>query len=177
MNAVFSFILAVLFTVSASAQGTIYFNNRTPTGDAPVMRPNGVGAGAGAAAQLFLVGTGGALTPLLPSTTFRTTSAAAMFFVNPVTVAVPGIPAGSPATVRMRVWDGISYEFAVANGLFRGESSDVSIAQLGGLPPDGSPPIPDPGLNGLLSFVLIPEPSTLLMGMLGAAWLAFRKRR
>jgi len=174
-------LAAVLVSVSSFAQGTLIFNNRTQTGDAPVTRPGGAGAGAGITAQLYLV-SGGTLTPLTPTTTFRTTSAAAAFFVteiNPFTIT--GILPGQPATVRMRAWETAagSYEASIAPGsqFLRGESNDVTISQLGGTPAGGAP-IPTPSLNGLQGFALaVPEPSTMALGVLGAAALLFRRRK
>jgi len=172
-------LAAVLVSASTFGQGTILFNNRTPTGDARVTRPDGTGAGAGITAQLFLVGAGGALTAIPGTTTFRETPAAATFFVNPTSVSVPGVAAGSAATVRMRAWatSAGSYDAAVAAGALRGESNDVTISQLGGTPAGGGAPIPDPGLSGLQSFALVPEPSTMALGLLGAAALLYRRRK
>ena len=165
-------LAAVLVSVSTFAQGTVIFNNRVGTVDAKISRADGTGAGAGVTAQLFLVGAGGALTPLTPTTTFRTTSAAAAFYLNQVSVTVPGVPAGSPATFRIRAWEGASYDTAT----IKGESNDVLITQLGGQPATGAP-IPDPALNGLQAFALVPEPSTLALGLLGAAALLYRRRK
>ena len=175
-------LAAVLVSVSSFAQGSLIFNNRTQTGDAPVTRPNGLGAGAGITAQLYLVGAGGALTPLTPTTTFRTTSAAAAFFVteiNPFTIT--GILPGQTATVRMRAWETAagSYEAAVNTAWLSGQSNDVIIPQLGGTPAGGGAPIPTPSLNGLQGFGLtsVPEPSTMALGIFGAAALLFRRRK
>ena len=174
-------LAAVLVSVSSFAQGSLIFNNRTQTGDAPVTRPDGTGAGAGITAQLYLVGAGGVLTPLTPTTTFRTTSAAAAFFVTEINpFVINGILPGQPATVRMRAWETAagSYETASTSSTFlRGESNDVTIPQLGGTPAGGAP-IPTPSLNGLQGFQLIvPEPSTMALGVLGAAALLFRRRK
>ena len=169
-------LAAVLVSVSSFAQGSLIFNNRTQTGDAPVTRPDGTGAGAGITAQLYLVGAGGVLTPLTPTTTFRTTSAAAAFFVTEINpFVITGILPGQSATVRMRAWEtpAGSYEAAV----LRGESNDVVIPQLGGTPAGGGAPIPTPSLNGLQAFALVPEPSTMALGILGAAALLFRRRK
>jgi hypothetical protein len=171
-------LAAVLVSVSAFAQGTtdgtINFNNRgLSPADAPVR-----GDTAGATAQLFLVGAGGGLTPLLPTTTFRTGAAAA--FVNAALVSVPGVPAGGSATVRMRAWRGAaSYDAAVTTpGAAWCESNNVLVNGLGGVPPTpGAPPITPPNLNGLTEFALIPEPSTIALGVLGAAALLLRRRK
>jgi hypothetical protein len=166
-------LAAVLVSASTFAQGTILFNNRTPTGDARVFRPDGVtGAGAGVTAQLFLVGAGGALTPIPGTTTFRTTPAAATFFVNPISVNVPGVAVGANATVRMRAWEGASWDTAT----IRGESNDVLVQNLGGQI-GNNPPSPDAPLSGLQSFTMVPEPSTMALGLLGAAALLYRRRK
>jgi len=177
------FSLAVLFfTASSFSQGTIIFNNRTPSGDAPISRWDGTGAGAGYTAQLYLVGAGGALTPLTPTTTFRNTSAAAAFFINDINpFRVEGVLPGQSATFRFVVWETSagSYENAVATGAAYGRSpTDVTVAQLGGIPAGGAP-IPPPALNGLIGFTvpIIPEPSSIALGLLGATvLLGFRRR-
>jgi hypothetical protein len=171
-------LAAVLVSASTFGQGTILFNNRTPTGDARVTRPDGTGAGAGITAQLFLVGAGGALTAIPGTTTFRETPAAATFFVNPISVNVPGVAVGANATVRMRAWSTSagSYDAALAGAGLYGESNDVLVSGLGGTPATGAP-LPDAPLNGLASFPLIPEPSSMALGLLGAAALLYRRRK
>jgi hypothetical protein len=173
-------LAAVLVSVSSFAQGTVIFNNRTQSGDAPVSRPDGTGAGAGITAQLYLVPAGGGTpVPLTPTTTFRSTSAAAAYFVTAIDeFAVTGVLPGQPATLRLRAWETAagSYEVASAGGGLWGQSNDVTISQLGGTPVGGAP-IPTPSLNGLQGFALIPEPSTMALGILGAAALLFRRRK
>jgi len=169
-------LAAVLVSVSTFGQGTILFNNRiTGQVDAPVQRQDGTGAGAGVNAQLFLV-SGATFTALTPATTFRSSSAAAAFYVTqPATpVTVPGIGAGQQATIVMRAWEGpvgSSYDTA----LLKGESAPITIS-LGGVPNVGAP-IPDAVLTGLQGFTLVPEPSTMALGLLGAAALLYRRRK
>ena len=187
MKRLFFPLAAVLVGASTFGQGTILFNNRvTGQVDAPVNRSDGTGVGAGANAQLYLVtgsGPSAAYTALYPATTFRTTSAAAAFYVvqPPGPVIVPGIGAGQQATVVMRVWDGAigsDYDAAVS----RCEMNPITIT-LGGVPATGAP-IPDavlagmqgpPGFGGCLRIV--PEPSTMALGLLGAAALLCRRRK
>ena len=180
MKTVLLTLTAILLSASSFGQGTLIFNNRTQTGDAPASLPDGRGAGAipGMVAQLYLVQPGGALTALTPTTTFRTSSEAAMFFINSIDeFAVDGVLPGQPATVRMRVYQGNSYEEARASfSAFHGESNDVTIGQLGGTPAGGAP-IPTPSLNGLMFFVLVPEPSSIAIGLLGAGALLLGKRK
>ena len=172
-------LAAVLVSASTFAQGTIKFNNRlTGQVDAPVsIQGSGLGAGslAGAMAQLYYIPATGAPVPLTPATTFRTTSAAAMFYVNePASgVIVPGVPAGNTANIQMRAWvGGNSYE--TATGLW-GVSNIIPVS-LGGTPAVGAP-IPDAVLTGLQGFILAPEPSTIALSLFGAAALLFRRRK
>jgi len=151
--AVFS---ALILSVSTFAQGTLIFNNRTPTADAPVSLADGTGAGnlAGVVAQLYKVSAGGVLTPLTPTTTFRTTPSRATYFVKEIRpFVVDGVLPGQSVTVRMRVYQGPSYENAVASGLPHWESNDVVIPQLGGILKGGilkdGQIFPTPGLSGL----------------------------
>jgi len=178
-------LAAVLVSVSTFGQGTIKFNNRlTGQVDAPVTiagTTTGFGSVAGAQAQLFLVtGTGASATytPLSPATTFRTTSAAAYPYVTePATaVTVPGIAAGQNATVVLRAWAG-GAGYGDAGNTHRGQSAPLTLS-LGGVPASGAP-IADPPLAGLQGFsvAVIPEPSTLALGLFGAAALLYRRRK
>ena len=175
MKKILSVLGLVILTASTFAQGTIFFNNRTSAGDVPISLSSGAGVGSipgGASAQLFLVPSGGgALVPLLPATTFRTSSPAAMYFVNPLDVTVPGIPAGSPATILLRMWDTLSGSYEAAT--LRGESAQFTIPALGGITVTGVI-VPTPDLAGLQ---WIPEPSTIALGLLGAAVMLFRSRK
>jgi hypothetical protein len=175
-------LAALLVSVSALAQGTITFHNRALTDpvsgaayDAPIS-----GDTVGANAQLFLVGAGGALTPLTPVQTFRP-APNNRFFVAPVVVTVPGSPAGTTGVqVRVRAWQGASYDTATV----KGESGIITVGALGGIPASG-PPITPPDLGGAAAgqglpatgFAVIPEPSTMALGLLGAAALLFRRRK
>jgi hypothetical protein len=173
-------LAAVLISASAFAQGTVVFNNRNLTGAGGTLYHAPItGNTVGATAQLFLVGTGGALTPLTPTQTFRPAPNNA-FFVGPVTVEVPNVAAGTSGTiVRVRAWQGASWDAATE----RGESTDITLGPLGGTPPGGLPPVTPPdlgglnGANGLQSFAIVPEPSTIALGVLGAAALLLRRRK
>src|SRR5258708_5090097 len=88
--------------------------------NAPVSRPDGSGAGAGVTAQLFRVNSNGSLTPLLPTTTFRTAPVAARFYVLGALVGIDSVEPFETVTLRMRAWEGKAW--ATAN--VRGESKD-----------------------------------------------------
>jgi hypothetical protein len=171
-------IAALMISVAASyGQGAVVFNNRVGTEvnaavtkDASFGADAGKGPGAGYTAQLYLVGAGGALTALTPSTTFRTASAAAEFFVNSVDVTVPGIAPGANATFRMRVWntDAASYDSALRFG----ESANFTTAVGGGT-------LPPTNLVGLQAFTIrnVPEPTTIALGLLGLGAIWMRRRK
>lgn len=171
-------ILALTFVALPSlAQGVLIFNNRiTGQVDAPVSRCDGTGAGEGVSAQLFLItgsGTSQQYVPLEPATTFRTTSAAAAYYVvQPQSyVVVPGVSGGQQATLVMRAWAGPDYESAIV----RGQSNPVTITLGFPFPPS---PIPDAVLVGLQGFSLcIPEPSALTLACLGLTAFLYRRPR
>jgi hypothetical protein len=180
-------LAAVLVSVSSFAQatsGTITFNNRglspATAGGTPYNAPiNNVTDPASARAQLYLVtGTAGSevYTPLTPLQTFRASPNQA-FFVGPVSVSVDGqAPGTSGLRFVVRAWQGAAnYDAAV----IKGQSDPITVAAgLGGTGPGGVFLPPDlGGPNGLQSFSLVPEPSTIALGVLGAAALLYRRRK
>jgi hypothetical protein len=158
-------LAAMLVSVAAFAQGQISFNTRVGTIDAPVTFDGGDPV-AGAKAQLYLVGAGGVLTPLTPATTFRTDNPLRLRYVNPVDVDVPAAP-GSTVTIRYYAFTGDNALTSPVSGF-----SETTIAGLGG---GLNPPS---NLTGITGFnVVVPEPSTIALGVLGAAALLFRRRK
>jgi hypothetical protein len=172
-------LAAVLVSASTSGQGTINFNNlvsaATPPINAPVFRADGVTqvglAPGGASAQLYVSVGGGAFTPVPTVLQFRTAGAAAGYVNNPTAVQVPGVAGGTAVQVQMRAWEtgtGATWEAAT----IKGQSATLNLT-LGGA---GSPPSVPADLVGLTSFSMIPEPSTMALGLLGAAALLYRRR-
>ena len=175
MSKILCILALFLASLSASAQGTVNFHNRSltdPTTGAIYNAPIW-GATMGAVAQLFLVtGTGASTTytPIPGMQTFRDPPNQA-YFTGGMVVSIPGVPAGTTGTrVVVRVWHGPDYDNAVG----RGQSNEVVLGALGGIPASG-PPITPPNLDGLQPFLYLPEPSTLTLGLLGAAVLFFRR--
>lgn len=164
---------SLMVVVAAHAQGTVNFNNRVlPTIDARVLMPDNSPVGVGFTAQLFGGPSGtpvGQLTALTPTTTFREGAGAG--YVNPIVVEVPGVGANAQATLVMRVYQTGG---AFGSGTF-GESAPITVA-LGGQPAAG-PPVPPSNLDGLVGFNLVPEPSTIALGVLGVAALLLRRRK
>jgi hypothetical protein len=178
-------LAAVLVSVSAFAQGqfgTIVFNNRNLTApgggtyNAPI---NNVTDPANAHAQLYLVTGSGATavyTPLTPLQVFRAAPNQA-FFTGPVSVEVTGqAPGTSGLNFVVRAWEGATFETS-GN---KGESPVITVAAgLGGTTAGGAIFLPPDlgGPTGLQTFSLVPEPSVIAFGLLGAAALLYRRRK
>lgn len=154
------------FLAEASfGQEFVYFSNRgLLSGNSQVAFLDGRGVGAGFTAQLFGGSPGtplSQLTPLLPTTTFRTSSEAALGYLNAVKVPVPRglIGPDRSVTLVMRVYDGVSWETSNC----RGESNPVivvpmsataPVAMLDGLQPFQVDCIPELGAGVLLALGL-----------------------
>jgi hypothetical protein len=154
-----------LTAFNAYAQGTIAFGNRvTGVLDAPVFDVGGTVKLEGPAmAQLYL-----GATPVGAPVAFRTGAGAGYWPTTSVTL--PGVAAGAVAQVQVKAWkDAASFEAAA----IKGESGVLSITTGGA----GSPPTLPANLVGLTSFTLVPEPSMIALGLLGAAGLMLRRRK
>jgi hypothetical protein len=173
-----SLLLTVLATTgSLFAQGELFFSTRNPAAgvNAPIyLYRTFQGPGPGYSAGLFW---GGLLVPT-SLTTFQPPGAggAAILdrYVVPVTVQFPGAPIGSPVTFTLRFWDTAagSYAGAASGGQFQyGESGPLTVTLGGGtLPPADLP-------ASFTGFTLIPEPSTIALGVIGGLALLRRRRK
>lgn len=167
-------LAAVMMTVASYGQGAVVFNNRVAgTFDAPIVLATDatVGAGtiSGMKAQLFLVGTGGALTALTPATTFRADTGTLAKYISSVDVIIPG-NTGTPVTLVLRAFNGADYESSLA----RGQSAEFTVTP-------SVAPNPPANLTGLgnspISVSVVPEPSTIALGVLGLGALLLRRRK
>jgi hypothetical protein len=174
-------LAAVCITVASYGQGQVVFANRvTGIFDAPVTVAGSnpqVGPGPTWSAQLYLQGAGGALTALTPASTFRPagTGSAAIadrYWINQ-TVDVPGVAAGASANFVVRAWQTSagSFDAAKAAGNF-GESTPFAVTVGGGT-------LPPANLTTLQAFTVavVPEPSVIALGVLGASALLLRRRK
>jgi hypothetical protein len=135
-----------------------------------VFKPDGVTplSGADYWAQAYVGLTLDSLAPVGSPVNFRTGSNAGYIVSEVVTTPFPG---GTTVFVEMRAWEAgaNSYEAAVAGGKLFGKSDPIqlTVAEAPNTPPD---------MVGLKSFSLVPEPSTMALGLLGAAALMLRRR-
>lgn len=113
-------------------------------------------------------------------------------------VTIDGVPAGQTVGLIVRAWDGSDYASSVAGGT-AGTSANWVSKPLGGVDPGGNLVI-TPKLDGFQTFKLtkaagagtttgttsgtangttsaVPEPSTIALGVLGAAALVLRRRK
>lgn len=173
-------LAAVMITAATYGQGQVVFANRVGAAglDAPVTVAGSnpqVGPGATWSAQLYLV-SGTTFTALTPPTTFRPagTGAAAIqdrYWVNQ-TVDVPGVAPGNNATFVVRAWQTSLGSYDAAVGTAWGESGQFTVAVGGGT-------LPPANLTTLQAFTvtIVPEPSVIALGVLGAAALLLRRRK
>jgi hypothetical protein len=161
-------------SVAAYAQGTVTFGNLNPVNDvggSPAL-------GSAFQAELYAGPTGGSLTAIASSIT-PFIDAAPGFFFNAVDVAIPGVATGESADVMVKVWkisDGATYEIASTKPLAHiGSSVKFSAGPLGG---GGPPPLPGASLNMPgFNLTIVPEPSTIALGLLGVGALLLRRRK
>lgn len=160
-----------LSALNAYAQGSIAFGNRVAgVVDAPVFDVGGAKlAGPDAYAQLYAGPSATALAPVGSPVAFRTGAGAGYF---PTTATSVGTVApGGQAYIQVKAWQGAagsSFEAAAIKG-----EGNVFTVTTGGA---GSPPSLPANLTGLTSFTLVPEPSIIALGLLGAAALMLRRR-
>jgi hypothetical protein len=173
----------VLATVSGFSQGTLDFKSIAIFGgsrvvDAPVRDAAGTlvvgtafraalyaGASGATANELRLIGA---------SAAFSTGTGAGYFLGGTRTLNENGVQVapGASATIQVRAWavsSGATWEAATT----RGESPLLTIATGG----TGTPPGPPALLTGLVGFTIVPEPSTIALGILGGLGTLFLVRR
>ena len=192
-----AFSFFALWTLSAFAQGTVTFQNSVvfqtpdPSGGnrlvyADCVGPIG-GGGAGLVgtqfvAELYAGTSAGSLAPVTASTSrFRSSTTAnrgkwattAISGLNDPTV-LPGIDFGQFAFLQVKVWDLSAfktYESAIAGGGTTGVSSVFTYK----VPQAGDLTVTDFYMENLQAFavpaVLCPEPSAILVGILGVLCL------
>jgi len=175
-------LAAVLVSASAFAQGTVAFVNRTSQGDWRIALPDGTGPGGNPAivADLFLADASGTAPTgtSLGQTTFRTSPAAAQFFLTENDITVQGVAPANTTAKFVAVFTG---------GNLAPHKAGVNEIPLqflaGSAAGGGTPPLPPgelvpvSGLGTTFNLQVVPEPSTIALGVLGAAALLLRRRK
>lgn len=166
-------IICAAATVGAFAQGSVQFANVGGGVNAPVTQ-GGTGVGSDFMAQLYAGADAGSLAAVGSPAAFVGNG----YFSGGV-VNVPGIAPGATGTFQVRAWNsaaGASYSAAAANPSGIVGESNVFTVQTGGA---GQPPGPPASLTGLQGFevVPVPEPTTIALGLIGAAALFLRRRK
>lgn len=187
-------LVGMIAALPALGQGSLnFYNSGSATG-----KTDGSNKITDAATGLQLTGTGywaqlyfsttqtGNYTALGTPVNFRTaaqgTTFAGVVLAPTANTIVPGSPAGSSVWVVMKAWEGAAgstYDsVAAANGKI-GASNPLLVGPLGGPNPAGGTDILPANLTGFTGFaiVAVPEPSTIALGLLGAAGLLIRRRK
>jgi hypothetical protein len=172
-------VAALMACVGAMAQGTVNFKNSI-TGEfsAPVYNVDGVTKLSGDTffAQLYAL-QGGSFLPIGAPTKFLLNGIASG---GETTVPAAAI-VGGVATLQMRAWQVATagtagtYDLAVGAGMKAGISASFTVSPTAPASPPGLPA----DLVNLTSFSItgVPEPTTIALGMIGAAALLLRRRK
>lgn len=182
-------VATVAFAASGFAQGVVANSNRDLTRgvDAPVYLADGV-TGLTSGYNMMLLGGAdpSSLAPISGVSAFRDGTGAG-YWNSPVGertdgVAVPGVVAGETATFQVVAWDGSlgTYEQAVADGRLNSWGASAIFTAVTGSPASAGPPaVPaaPTALVGLTSFNLVPEPTTVALGLMGLGLVALRLRK
>jgi hypothetical protein len=164
---------AMLAVLGAHAQGTVNFANIGTGVNAPFNDVGGAAlAGANWSVELLA---GSSATALNPVVTLTPTFSAGYFNGGSQNVGFAGA-----GFYQVRVWNtaaGATYAAAAANATL-GRIADSGALAITPTQPATPPGTPAP-LAGLTSLTLtqVPEPSTIALGLLGAAALLIRRRK
>jgi hypothetical protein len=111
-------------------------------------------------------------------------TATAAGFVTTTTFNVNGVPAGTPTTWQIRVWDNFggtvnSWTEAVNQDVVRGKTGLINSGPLGGVSPSGPvlSPATSSGWTSFNLFYSVPEPNIIALAGFGAALIFLVRRR
>ena len=186
MNKFAYLVVASALAVSAFGQGQINLNNR---GLALVNDASGKPlTGTTFVAQVWYGASASALTSSFAPSPFRASTTTYPGSWNPAATGGPGAIAtltgfapGSTVTLRVAVWDSAINGVGAAQALSKTAGTGLSETFTYAIPAD---PLAIPGgMEGLKTFNLaaggsvVPEPTTIALGALGAAALLLRRRK
>jgi hypothetical protein len=156
---------------SVHAQGQVNFGNKVSASQINAIVKDSKGAAlTGPTYNAALYVQEGANWVLVPNTTTPFRTGAAAGYISSAVVSIPGHDDKASVTLQMGAFDGASYDAAAIE---HGFSNPVTVTLGGGLdlPPDMV------GLNAFSTTLVGPEPSTIALGLLGAAGLFLRRRK
>lgn len=170
--------VAVIASVGALAQGTLNLST-TKTyvpSDQFVFDADGTKLeGAAWVAQISVGSTEASLTAVGISSPFLTGTLAGKWRGSPNPATIASIVPGGTGVAQLYAWESKYATYADAmNGGGKYGKSELFAVTTGG---QGSPPAVPGNLTNFKSFSLIPEPSTIALGLLGAASLLFFRRK
>ena len=186
MNKFAYLVVASALAVSAFGQGQINLNNR---GLALVNDASGKPlTGTTFVAQVWYGASASALTSSFAPSPFRASTTTYPGSWNPAATGGPGAIAtltgfapGSTVTMQVAVWDSALAGVGAAQALSKTAGTGLSETFTYAIPAD---PLAIPGgMEGLKTFNLaaggsvVPEPTTIALGALGAAALLLRRRK
>lgn len=175
-----AFLLLTSFPPSSFAQGEVFFANRVPGSiDArasliymvPVPPGQPLFADSRFNADLAVMMNGNWVSVPGSVAPFRgNAGAVANGYITGFGIAIPGFAPGTSVQLKMRGFQG---PFADPAGFAYGETAPVTVTLGGGT-------IPVPNMDGLgpnpWVIAVAPEPSTIALGVLGAAALLLRRK-
>ena len=180
----------LLVNLSALAQGTVLLQNIGAGLTAPVRDASGalIASGAPITVELLAGTTAGSVAPFATAVTTTTWLAGGYFGVGGAEKVLPGFAAGTFPVFQLRAWNNTggvnTYAGALAVNQAYVPTATWTLIPGGGLSglgnPTAVPAVPAPALFGMptgWTLNLVPEPSTILLGVLGAAALLFRRRK
>lgn len=164
-------IACLTLSLYTYGQGTIQFDTSIAA-NGMVKNPLGVAASTAYSGQLWgsLTGADGSFSPLGSAQPFfgDTEDAGAGFIIGPI-VTVTGSFKDDTYFVQLKAW-----KTSDPAGEF-GQSPALQLT-LGGAPAGGGLAGFPATLDNLQGFTMVPEPSTIALGLLGAAALLLRRR-
>jgi hypothetical protein len=167
--------LSLSMAGAAYAQGTINFANRVVADglDAPVFGLDGnLLDGDRYMAEILAGPSADSLEPI-STAPFRTGTGVGYWNPgSPATRVLDNVAPGAEAFILIRAWDTDSGA-TFGEAAIRGEAPIFSVVTGGA----GSPPSLPAVMMGLEGFTLVPEPSTIMLALLGAGALFLRRFR
>jgi hypothetical protein len=181
-------IIAILVTsvalagqTAAAADGTIVFNTANGFNTNPALDNFGGPLSGNFSGQLYFGASAGSLAAFGTVQSFGTLLAGQIFSV-PSDQIQSGLAPGTTGVYEVRAWEApfASYEAAVAGGGLYGNSFDHVVSGATAIRPSiilgGNTFLPQTA-NQHGSFALVPEPTTMVLGLMGLGSLVAARRR